>query len=126
MNTAPRSLVIGAGIVGLCCARALLHEGHTVTVVDRDPAGDKASFGNAGGLGVTEILPAAAPGVIWHVPRWLLDPLGPLSIRPTHLPRLLPWLVRFLRSATAREAARGSRLRWRPCWRPSTTICCRS
>jgi D-amino-acid dehydrogenase len=106
MSAAPRSLVIGAGIVGLCCARALLREGHVVAVVDRDPAGDKASFGNAGGLGVTEILPAATPGVIWQAPRWLLDPLGPLSIRPTHLPRLLPWLTRFLRSATAGEAAR--------------------
>jgi D-amino-acid dehydrogenase len=98
--------VIGAGIVGLCCARALLREGHAVTVVDRDPAGDKVSFGNAGGLGVTEILPGRHAGVIWQVPRWLVDRLGPLSIRPTHLPRLLPWLRRFLRSATAREAAR--------------------
>jgi D-amino-acid dehydrogenase len=106
MSAARRSLVIGAGIVGLCCARALLREGHAVTVIDRDPAGDKVSFGNAGGLGVTEILPAATPGVIWQAPRWLFDPLGPLSIRPAHLPRLLPWLVRFLRSATAREAAR--------------------
>jgi D-amino-acid dehydrogenase len=106
MSAAPRSLVIGAGIVGLCCARALLHEDHSVTVVDRDPAGDKVSFGNAGGLGVTEILPAATPGVIWQVPRWLVDPLGPLSIRATHLPRLMPWLMRFLRSATAGEAAR--------------------
>ena len=105
MNAAPRSLVIGAGIVGLCCARALLHEGHTVTVVDRDPAGDKVSFGNAGGLGVTEILPAATPGAIRQIPRWLIDPLGPLSIRPSHLPRLMPWLMRFLRSATAGEAA---------------------
>jgi D-amino-acid dehydrogenase len=106
MSAARRSLVIGAGIVGLCCARALLREGHAVTVIDRDPVGDKVSFGNAGGLGVTEILPAATPGVIWQVPRWLVDPLGPLSIRPAHLPRPLPWLVRFLRSATAREAAR--------------------
>jgi D-amino-acid dehydrogenase len=110
MSAARRSLVIGAGIVGLCCARALLREGHAVTVIDRDPAGDKVSFGNAGGLGVTEILPAATPGVIRQAPRWLVDPLGPLSIRPTHLPRLLPWLVRFLRSAAAREAARITRV----------------
>ena len=106
MSAASRSLVIGAGIVGLCCARTLLREGHAVTVVDRDPAGDKVSFGNAGGLGITEILPAATPGVIWQAPRWLVDPLGPLSIRPLHLPRLLPWLRRLLRSATAGEAAR--------------------
>jgi D-amino-acid dehydrogenase len=106
MSAVLRSLVIGAGIVGLCCARALLREGHIVTVVDRDPAGDKVSFGNAGGLGITEILPAATPGAIWQAPRWLVDPLGPLSVRPAHLPRLLPWLRRFLRSARAGEATR--------------------
>jgi len=103
---AARLVVIGAGIVGLCAARALVREGCTVTVIDRDPAGDKASFGNAGGLGITEILPAAAPGLIWQVPRWLADPLGPLSLRPAHLPRLLPWLARFLRTGTPAEVER--------------------
>ena len=106
MSGALRLVVVGAGIVGLCVARAMVREGHGVTVIDRDPAGDKASFGNAGGLGITEILPAAAPGLIWQVPQWLADPLGPLSLRPAHLPHLLPWLVRFLRTGTPAEVAR--------------------
>ncbi len=106
MSVAPHCVVIGAGIIGLSCARAILGEGHAVTVIDRDPAGDKASFGNAGGIGITEILPAAAPGVIWQVPKWLADPLGPLSLRPAHLPSLMPWLVRFLRTGTKTEVAR--------------------
>lgn len=99
-------VVVGAGIVGLSCARALLADGHSVNVVDRDPAGDKASFGNAGGLGVTEIVPASVPGLIWKVPGWLLDPLGPLSLRPGHLPRFLPWLSRFLRAGSKADVAR--------------------
>ncbi len=106
MSASSRIVVIGAGIIGLSVARALLREGHGVTVIDRDPAGDKASFGNAGGLGITEILPAAAPGLIWQIPKWLSDSLGPLSLRPAHLPRLLPWLARFLRSCTAAEVTR--------------------
>ncbi|MCK0196212.1 FAD-binding oxidoreductase [Ancylobacter sp. 6x-1] len=101
-----RILVIGAGMVGLSCARALAAEGHAVTVVDRDPPGDKCSFGNAAGLGVTEIIPAAVPGLALKVPGWLMDPLGPLSLRPGHLPKLVPWLWRFLRSGTWPEVER--------------------
>lgn len=101
-----RILVVGAGIIGLSCARALVADGHRVTVLDRDPPGDKASFGNAGGLGVTEIIPASVPGLVWKVPGWLFDPLGPLSLRAGHLPKLAPWLVRFLRSGSWPEVER--------------------
>jgi D-amino-acid dehydrogenase len=98
MAVAMRVGVIGAGIVGLACAFHLARDGHDVTVVDRDPEGDRASFGNAGGIAVTEVLPASVPGLVWRVPGWLVDPLGPLSIRPGHAARLGPWLLRFLRS----------------------------
>lgn len=101
-----RILVVGAGIIGLSCARALVADGHRVTVLDRDPPGDKASFGNAGGLGVTEIIPASVPGLAWKVPGWLFDPLGPLSLRAAHLPKLAPWLLRFLRSGSWSEVER--------------------
>ncbi|MBS7538272.1 NAD(P)/FAD-dependent oxidoreductase [Ancylobacter lacus] len=101
-----RILVIGAGIVGLCCANALRAEGREVMVLDRDPAGDKCSFGNAAGIGVTEIIPASVPGLAWKVPGWLRDPLGPLSLRPAYLPKLAPWLLRFLRHGTWSEVER--------------------
>jgi D-amino-acid dehydrogenase len=99
-------LVIGAGVVGLGCAFHLLKDGRSVAIVDRDPEGDKASFGNAGGIGITEVVPAAVPGVFWRVPGWLLDPLGPLALRPSHAPRLIPWLLHFSRSAAPREVRR--------------------
>ncbi len=106
MSAPVRVVVVGAGMIGLSCAHALLSEGHAVTVIDRDPAGDKASFGNAGGIGVTEIVPASVPGLVWRVPGWLFDPRGPLSVRPAHLPTLGPWLWRFLRAGRPAEVAR--------------------
>jgi len=55
----PAVTVIGAGIVGLAAAHHLHKAGAQVTIVDRDPDGDKASLGNAGAIAVTEVVPAA-------------------------------------------------------------------
>ncbi len=88
--------VIGAGIVGLCCARWLQREGMRVTVLDPVPPGESCSFGNAGIISTGSVEPLAMPGVLRKVAGWLVDPLGPLTIRWRHLPRLAPWLVRLL------------------------------
>lgn len=99
-------VVVGAGIVGLAIAHHLLKQGAKVTIVDRDPEGDKASFGNAGGIAVTEVIPASVPGLLTKVPGWLLDPLGPLALRPAYAPRLIPWFLRFSKAGSAREVQR--------------------
>ncbi len=100
------TIVIGAGVVGLAVAHHLVLRGGDVTVVDRDPEGDKASFGNAGGIAVTEVVPASVPGLIWRIPGWLVDPFGPLAVRPGHALKLLPWLMRFSKSGAPTEVAR--------------------
>lgn len=94
-----RIAVIGAGVIGLACALRLSEAGHAVTVIDPAPDGDKCSWGNAGGIAMTEVAPQAMPGIAWRVPGWLLDPLGPVALRPAHLPAMLPWLWRFVRAA---------------------------
>lgn len=104
--TAPPVVVVGAGIVGLSVAFHLVRDGRTVTLLDPDPEGDKASFGNAGGIAVTEVVPASVPGLAWKVPFWLLDPLGPLAVRPRHALRLLPWLWRFAQAGRPAEIER--------------------
>ena len=93
---APSSIaVIGAGIVGMCCARWLQRDGHRVTVFDSVPPGESCSFGNAGIISPTSVLPFALPGTLRKLPGWLADPLGPLTIRWRHLPRLAPWFLRL-------------------------------
>lgn len=98
--------VIGAGVVGLAVSYHLATAGVRVTVIDGGPEKDGASFGNAGGIAVTEVAPAASPGVWWRAFGWLADPLGPLAIRPRHAPKLIPWLVRFAASASAPQVER--------------------
>jgi len=92
--------VIGAGIVGVCAALWLQRDGHRVFLVDPANPGEGASFGNAGCFNGSSVTPTAMPGVVKQVPRWLMDPVGPLALRWSYLPSILPYLVRFVRSAT--------------------------
>jgi len=92
-------LVIGAGIVGVAIALRLQSEGRDVLLIDRERVAGEASGCNAGALAFSDILPLASPGILRKAPRWLLDPLGPLAIRPSYLPRIAPWLLRFWRAS---------------------------
>ena len=98
--------VVGAGTVGVCCAFALLRDGHRVTLIDRDEPGRGCSFGNGGIIQIGASVPVATPGVLRQVPRMLLDPNGPLVIRWPHLPRLAPYLVRFIAAARPERVER--------------------
>lgn len=91
--------IIGAGIVGSATAHALLDEGHEVVILDKEGPAAGPSRGNAGWIAHTDIMPIASPKILRQVPRFLLDPLGPLAIRPAYFPKLLPWLVRFVLAA---------------------------
>jgi len=102
-------VVIGAGIVGAAAAVELLRDGHRVTIVEPgDPGGEQAaSYGNGTLLNPSSVVPMSSPGLWRKVPGYLADPLGPLTIRWSYLPRLLPWLWRFVRAGAteARVAA---------------------
>jgi D-amino-acid dehydrogenase len=108
-------VVIGAGIVGAACALELLRDGHQVSIVEPgEPGGEQAaSYGNGTLLNPSSIIPMSAPGIWKKVPSYLADPLGPLAIRWSYLPRVLPWLRRFLAagSTPAKVGAIGKALR---------------
>jgi D-amino-acid dehydrogenase len=91
-------IVVGAGITGVSTAEWLRRDGVDVTLIDRVRPGDPAqtSYGNAGILACAGVVPVSVPGLIWKAPGMLLDPNSPLYLRLSHLPRLMPWLVRFL------------------------------
>lgn len=99
------TLVIGAGIIGTAIAHDLQRRGRSVVLIDRDAPGRGASFGNMASIAVTEFMPASRPSVWRQIPRWLLDPEGPVRVRPSYMPRLVPWFLRFV------AASRPARLR---------------
>jgi D-amino-acid dehydrogenase len=92
--------VIGAGMVGVAAARWLQRDGHEVTLIDPQPPGQGASFGNAGCFNPSSVVPIAMPGTLKKAPGYLMDPLGPLRIRWRYLPSLAPWLIRCIRAGT--------------------------
>jgi D-amino-acid dehydrogenase len=91
-------VVIGAGIVGAAAAHALLRDGQRVTNQEPgEPGGEQAaSYGNGTLLNPSSVIPVSSPGLWRKVPGYLADPLGPLTIRWSYLPKLLPWLRRFV------------------------------
>jgi D-amino-acid dehydrogenase len=98
VNTAnPHDItVVGGGIVGICCALALTETGMSVLLLDRDTPGQGASFGNAGVISPWSVVPQSMPGLWRNIPAWLLKSDGPIAVKPSYFPRLMPWVVRFL------------------------------
>jgi D-amino-acid dehydrogenase len=100
-SEAKHVLVLGAGIIGVCAALRAVRRGMRVTLVDRLPPGDATSYGNAGVLATCSFVPVTVPGLLGKVPKLLADPLGPLYLRWRSLPRLMPWLMRYLANCEA-------------------------
>lgn len=115
--------VIGAGLVGLCCARALQREGYAVTVLDREAVCAGASLGNAAHIATASVLPQATPGILRQFWRLARDPDGPLIARPGYVLRRADWFVRFLAQARPSRFHAGAQAmaelmaQARPAWR---------
>lgn len=102
---APHAMIIGGGIVGITTAAQLQRQGFRVSIIERGPVGEGCSFGNAGILAFADVLPTVRPRVLLKIPGWLLDPLGPLTIRPSYLFKALPWFLAATRNALPQRVA---------------------
>lgn len=89
-------VVVGAGIIGVACALQLARQGRQVVVLDPQAPGMGASYGNAGHLATEQVFPIADLSILKRLPAMLLDPMGPLRLDWTYLPRALPWFIRLL------------------------------
>lgn len=103
-------VVIGAGIVGVSTAIWLRRYGARVVIVDRGAPGQGTSYGNGGVLASCAMVPVTTPGLLAKAPRMLRDPDFPLFLRWSYLPRLLPFLLKYMANANdadTRRIARG-------------------
>src|SRR5262245_12075972 len=100
--------IVGAGVIGLATALQLLDEGREVMLIDPNDPGSGASFGNAATIAGYGCIPVGGPQVLRSLPRLLLDGESPLSLPPSALLGMVPWLLRFVRACTPAATAAGA------------------
>lgn len=93
--------IIGAGIVGVSTAIWCLRDGHDVILIDKKGPAEGTSFGNGGVLASCAVVPVTVPGLLKKAPRMLFDPNQPLFLKWSYLPKLAPWLLKYMRTANA-------------------------
>jgi D-amino-acid dehydrogenase len=93
---APRRVaIVGAGVIGLCCAHSLNKRGIDVVVLEKDTVGAGCSLGNCGWICPLDCAPLPEPGLTAVALRSFSDHDSALHLKPGKLPSLAPWLLRF-------------------------------
>jgi D-amino-acid dehydrogenase len=96
-TAAMKTLVLGAGIIGISSAWHLLERGHEVTVVDRQPqAARETSFANAAQISVSYCEPWANRHAPVKLAKWMFRNDAPLLFRPQLDWHQWRWGLQFL------------------------------
>lgn len=96
-------LIIGAGVIGLSSAVELSKKGAKVLLIDQGQVGHGCSYGNAGWLTPCFALPLPRPGLMWKSFKWMMNPEGPLYIKPSLSLNLAQWLFQFMRAMNLKQ-----------------------
>ncbi len=99
-------VILGSGIIGTTSAYYLAKQGHSVTVVDRQPAAAmETSFANAGQISPGYSAPWAAPGIPVKAIKWMLTKHSPLVVSPKPEWSKIKFIGRMLANCNARRYA---------------------
>ncbi len=101
-----RICVVGAGIVGITSALELRQRGHDVVLFDRGAPAEETSFGNAGLLSASSIIPSNNPNVLRALPGLVFKRLPYFDYQPAYVLSHLGRLAQFLRYSLPKHTAR--------------------
>ncbi|MDG1936204.1 MAG: FAD-binding oxidoreductase [Paracoccaceae bacterium] len=102
-------VVIGSGIVGVASAIWLRRAGFEVTLIDKGTPGMGASYGNGCVLANSSVVPVTGPGLLRKSPSYLTNSNFPLFMRWSYLPKLIPWLIKYMSHANEVDTRRISK-----------------
>ena len=104
MNKNLKIGIVGAGIQGISNALFLQKKGFKVTIFDREEPGSQvASYGNAGHFSPYASVPINRPDVLTDVPAMLLSSSGPLALKWSYVPKMIPWFLQFIKNCTTKK-----------------------
>ena len=104
MNKRLKIGIVGAGIQGISNGLFLQKKGFDVTIFDRDePGSPAASYGNAGHFSPYACVLMNRPDILADVPAMLLSSTGPLALKWSYVPKMIPWFLRFIRNCTTKR-----------------------
>lgn len=95
--------IVGGGIIGLCSAYYLAKEGYQVTVFDQSAMDVGCSYGNAGMIVPSHIIPLAQPGMIAQGMKWMFDSRSPFYVKPRLNADLIKWGIQFYKHANEKH-----------------------
>jgi len=95
--------IVGAGIQGVCIGLQLIKKGVSVSIFDRNEPGKMTSYGNAGHFSPYAVLQLNRPDVLYDVPKMLFSSYGPLALKWSYLPRMIPWMIHYLKSCNKKS-----------------------
>ena len=95
--------IIGAGIQGVCIGLQLVKKGIPVTIFDKNDPGSMSSYGNAGHFSPYAVVQLNRPDVIYDIPKMLLSSYGPLALKWNYIPKMIPWILKYLKSSTKKS-----------------------
>ena len=94
---------MGAGIQGVCIGLQLIKKGIPVTIFDKSDPGSMSSYGNAGHFSPYAVVQLNRPDVIYDIPKMLLSSYGPLALKWNYIPKMLPWIFKYLKSSSKKS-----------------------
>ncbi|MEJ5998740.1 FAD-binding oxidoreductase [Corynebacterium sp. H130] len=94
-----KTIIVGAGMVGLSVAWHLQEFGHEITVIDRAGVAAGSSWGNAGWLTPGKSIPLSNSSLWAYGPQALFDPDAAMSVPPRVDLKLWEFCARFMARA---------------------------